>query len=67
MDERTSISETPCWIRLGEPCRLCMPGATGPGDCGLVYLVLADPELRTELERWRADGAVRSERSTDVR
>ena len=59
MDERTSISgaisEAPCWIRLGEPCRLCMPGATGPTDCGLVYLVLQDPVLRDELARMRAE------------
>jgi hypothetical protein len=29
---------------------LCLPGATGPDDCGLVYLVMSDPELR---ERWQ--------------
>ena len=38
-----------CPIRLGEPCTLCFPGATGPQDCGLVYLVQSDPELRDEL------------------
>ena len=26
---------------------LCQPG--GPDDCGLVYLVMTDPELRAEL------------------
>ena len=38
-----------CPIRLGEPCTLCFPGATGPQDCGLVYLVQNDPELQEEL------------------
>lgn len=38
-----------CPIRIGEPCSLCFPGATGPQDCGLVYLVQSDPELRDEL------------------
>lgn len=34
-----------CPIRSGEPCTLCVPGATGPQDCGLVYLVQNDPDL----------------------
>jgi hypothetical protein len=34
-----------CPIRRGEPCTLCVPGATGPQDCGLVYLVQNDPDL----------------------
>ena len=38
-----------CPIRVGEPCTLCVPGATGPRDCGLVYLVMDDPELREAL------------------
>jgi hypothetical protein len=38
-----------CPIRLGEPCTLCVPGATGPKDCGLVYLVQSDPEMREQL------------------
>ncbi len=29
-------------------------GVTGPQDCGLVYLVMDDPELR---ELWRAQRA----------
>ncbi|MFN2319720.1 MAG: DUF6767 domain-containing protein [Dermatophilaceae bacterium] len=29
---------------LGDPWSLCVPGATGPHDCGLVYLVQDDPE-----------------------
>lgn len=55
MDECRWETEAPCRIRLGEPCRLCMPGATGPQDCGLVYLVLTDPDLSGELARMRAD------------
>lgn len=38
-----------CPIRIGEPCTLCVPGASGPQDCGLVYLVFSDPDLREEL------------------
>lgn len=38
-----------CPIRIGEPCTLCFPGATGPHDCGLVYLVQDDEEMRVEL------------------
>lgn len=34
-----------CPIRIGEPCTLCVPGADGPHNCGLVYLVQDDPEL----------------------
>lgn len=39
-----------CPVRHGNPCSLCVPGASGPQDCGLVYLVMSDPDLR---ERWR--------------
>jgi hypothetical protein len=38
-----------CPIRVGEPCSLCFPGASGPQDCGLVYLVQSDPEWREQL------------------
>lgn len=42
-----------CPIRVGDPCSLCHPGASGPETCGLVYLVMADPDLREELlRRW---------------
>ncbi|MFV0464420.1 MAG: DUF6767 domain-containing protein [Nostocoides sp.] len=41
--------EPRCPIRVGEPCTLCFPGATGPQDCGLVYLVMDDDELRDAL------------------
>ena len=40
-----------CPIRPGDSCSLCQPGATGPQDCGLVYLVMSDPDLREELHR----------------
>ena len=39
-----------CPIRDGEPCTICQMGVSGPQDCGLVYLVMDDPELR---ELWR--------------
>lgn len=42
-----------CPIRPGDACTLCHPGATGPRDCGLVYLVRSDPDLREELNRVR--------------
>ncbi|MFY1634176.1 DUF6767 domain-containing protein [Solwaraspora sp. WMMB335] len=42
-----------CPIRPGEPCTLCLPGATGPADCGLVYLVMGDDELREGLHQTR--------------
>jgi Domain of unknown function (DUF6767) len=46
-----SIRPAPrCPIRAGDTCSLCVPGASGPADCGLVYLVMSDPDLR---ERWR--------------
>ncbi|RNM16715.1 DUF6767 domain-containing protein [Nocardioides pocheonensis] len=55
MDERSWVSEAPCRVRLGEPCRLCVPGATGPQDCGLAYLVMTDPYLCAELDRMRSE------------
>jgi hypothetical protein len=51
-DVRTD-KEDGCPIRVGDSCSLCMPGARGPENCGLVYLVLSDPDLRAQLElRW---------------
>jgi hypothetical protein len=45
--------EDRCPIRIGDPCSLCHPGSSGPATCGLVYLVMSDPELREELlRRW---------------
>lgn len=36
-----------CPLRYGEPCTLCQPGATGPQDCGLVYLIMDDEDARS--------------------
>jgi uncharacterized protein DUF6767 len=42
-----------CPIRVGDLCKLCVPGATGPENCGLVYLVVSDPDLLADLlDRW---------------
>lgn len=38
-----------CPIRDNEPCTLCFPGADGPENCGLVYLVQTDDDMR---EQW---------------
>ncbi|PKQ32592.1 MAG: hypothetical protein CVT62_00585 [Actinobacteria bacterium HGW-Actinobacteria-2] len=38
--------EPRCPLRPGEVCNLCQLDVTGPHDCGLVYLVGADPDLR---------------------
>jgi hypothetical protein len=45
--------EPKCPIRPGDACSLCLPGASGPQDCGLVYLVMSDPELRERLHHIR--------------
>lgn len=50
-----SRPEPRCPIRIGEPCTLCFPGADGPQNCGLVYLVQTDPELRDQLAAKRAE------------
>jgi len=44
-----------CPIRVGEPCSLCFPGANGPQDCGLVYLVQSDEEWREQLAEKRRE------------
>ncbi|MFD0864638.1 DUF6767 domain-containing protein [Tessaracoccus lubricantis] len=41
-----------CPLRPGEPCTLCQVNVTGPQDCGLVYLIMDDPEAR---EAWAAN------------
>jgi hypothetical protein len=43
-----------CPIRDGEACSQCLPGSEGPQDCGLVWLVMSDPEMREEWGRRRA-------------
>lgn len=53
MSRTRTLPEARCPIRPGDACSLCQPGATGPQDCGLVYLVMSDPDLRDELARVR--------------
>jgi hypothetical protein len=43
-----------CPIRPADACSLCLPGASGPQDCGLVYLVMSDPDLRERLHDIRS-------------
>jgi uncharacterized protein DUF6767 len=40
--------EAQCPLRPSEKCNLCQLDVTGPQDCGLVYLVMSDPDLRVE-------------------
>ncbi len=49
--------EAMCPLRPGEPCTLCQVSVTGPQDCGLVYLVMGDDELRAGLRRQRLAAA----------
>ena len=35
-----------CPLRPEDYCSQCQAYATGPQDCGLVYMVLHDPDLR---------------------
>jgi len=53
MAEVRTQPEAKCPIRPGDPCSLCVPGASGPQDCGLVYLVMSDPDLRDRLRQIR--------------
>jgi hypothetical protein len=46
-----------CPLRPGGSCSLCGPGASSPETCGLVYLVMTDPDLRARLEELRASAA----------
>lgn len=61
MTARRTLPDAQCPIRPGDACTLCQPGVTGPQDCGLVYLVMSDPDLREELNR------VRREHQAEVR
>ncbi|NLE17131.1 MAG: hypothetical protein GX632_01140 [Propioniciclava sp.] len=38
--------EARCPLRPADKCSLCHPGADGPHNCGLVYLMMNDDELR---------------------
>ena len=42
----TRYVEARCPLRPAENCSLCHPGADGPHNCGLVYLMMNDDELR---------------------
>ena len=53
-----------CPIRPGDPCSLCVPGADGPHNCGLVYLVQDDPELLELAREHRAKAIAEREKST---
>ena len=51
-----------CPIRDNEPCTLCFPGAEGPENCGLVYLVQTDDDMREQwVEHLRSAAAKRRE------
>ncbi|MET8908685.1 DUF6767 domain-containing protein [Micromonospora sp. NPDC004551] len=50
---RRSRPEAGCPLRPGEPCTLCQVDVTGPQDCGLVWLVMGDDELREGVHRTR--------------
>lgn len=41
-----SFVEARCPLRPADKCSLCHPGADGPHNCGLVYLMRNDDELR---------------------
>ncbi|MFZ5870331.1 MAG: DUF6767 domain-containing protein [Actinomycetota bacterium] len=49
MSAQRRTPQARCPIRPGEPCTLCQVNVTGPQDCGLVYLVMDDDELREAL------------------
>ena len=53
MVEVRTQPEPKCPIRPGDACSLCVPGVSGPQDCGLVYLVISDPDLRERLHQIR--------------
>lgn len=48
-----------CPLRPGEPCTLCQASVTGPQDCGLVYLIMDDPEAREAFAASRRSAAHR--------
>ena len=45
---KRSRPEARCPLRPDDVCSLCQLDVTGPQDCGLVYLVMSDPEQREE-------------------
>lgn len=48
-----------CPIRIGDPCSLCVPGASGPENCPLVAEVMRDADLRARLAELRREHAGR--------
>ncbi|MFV0452481.1 MAG: DUF6767 domain-containing protein [Propioniciclava sp.] len=46
-------------------CSLCQPGATGPQDCGLVYLVMDDDEARDVYNEYRRAARAGRDRVSD--
>lgn len=53
-EQETTVRRRPtatprCPLRFGDPCSLCVPGASGPQDCPTVALVMDDDEWRAEL------------------
>jgi len=48
LGRRRSRPEAQCPLRPGDMCNLCQLDVTGPQDCGLVYLVMSDPDQRVE-------------------
>ncbi|MGJ6979228.1 DUF6767 domain-containing protein [Aestuariimicrobium soli] len=56
-----SFVQPRCPLRPGDRCSLCVPGASGPHDCGLVWLVMDDPELREQLAQKQQQAQKRAE------
>ena len=48
--------EPKCPIRPGDACSLCFPGADGPHNCGLVWLVMDDQDQREQLHEMTVAG-----------
>lgn len=59
--------EPQCPIRPGDPCSLCYPGADGPENCGLVWLVNEDPDLQEILVEKRREAAARRRAEREAR
>ncbi|MGW0433103.1 DUF6767 domain-containing protein [Micromonospora sp. NPDC003197] len=67
MGSRSGIRpDAKCPIRPGEPCTLCQVDVTGPQDCGLVYLVMSDDELREGLRQARLNSRRPSPQRTSL-
>ena len=56
---RRTRPEAKCPLRPDEVCNLCQMNVTGPHDCGLVYLVMSDEDLRTEWGERRSTHSAR--------